>query len=59
VAALIKDATGATPEVVEGARSEFSVRVGDRVVAQKSMRGFPTDAEIVSAVRDALAGGGS
>jgi len=54
VAALIKDATGLEPVVVEGARSEFSIRVGDRVIAQKSSRGFPADDEILSAVRSAL-----
>jgi len=54
VSALIKDATGVEPEVVEGARSEFSVRVGDRIVAEKSRTGFPSDEEIVAAVRSAL-----
>jgi hypothetical protein len=54
VAALIKDATGVEPEVVEGARGEFSVRVGDRIVAQKSRTGFPSDDEVVRAVRAAL-----
>jgi hypothetical protein len=54
VAALIKAATGADPAVVEGARSEFSVRVGGHIVAQKSRAGFPTDDEVVQAVRAAL-----
>ena len=54
MAALIKDATGVEPEVVEGARGEFSVRVGDRIVAQKSRTGFPSDADIVRAVKSAL-----
>jgi hypothetical protein len=54
VAALIKDGTGVEPEVIEGARGEFSIRVGDRVVAQKSPRGFPTDGDIVGAVKAAL-----
>ena len=54
MAALIKDATGAEPEVVEGARGEFSIRAGDRVIAQKSPRGFPADADIVAAVHQAL-----
>lgn len=55
MAALITDGTGADVAVVEGARSEFSVRVGDRIVAQKSRTGFPADAEILDAVRKALA----
>jgi hypothetical protein len=54
VAALIKTATGLDPAVVEGVRSEFSVRVGDQVVAQKSRTGFPSDDEVVQAVRAAL-----
>jgi hypothetical protein len=54
VAAAIKDALGVDPDVVEGARSEFSVRVGDRIVAQKSRTGFPGEAEIIAAVRQAL-----
>lgn len=54
MAALIREATGVEPEVVEGARSEFSIRVGDRIVAQKSRTGFPNDADIVDAVHAAL-----
>jgi hypothetical protein len=54
VAALIKDATGVEPSVVEGARSEFSVRVGDRVVAEKTRTGFPSDEAIVDGIRAAL-----
>ena len=54
MAALIKDATGVEPDVVEGARSEFSIRVGDRVVAEKSRTGFPADADIIAAVRRAI-----
>jgi hypothetical protein len=56
VAALIEAATGVAPEVVEGARGEFSIRVDDRMVAQKSPRGFPADEAIVAAVRAALSG---
>ena len=54
MAALIKDATGVETDVVEGARGEFSIRVGDRVVAEKSRTGFPSDEEILSAVRRGL-----
>jgi hypothetical protein len=54
VAALIKAETGIDPAVVEGARSEFSVRVDDQSVAQKSRTGFPADDQIVQAVRAAL-----
>jgi hypothetical protein len=54
VAAAIKEATGVDVAVVEGGRGEFSVRVGDRVVAEKSPRGFPADSEIVSLVQGAI-----
>lgn len=54
MAALIEAATGVAPAVVEGARSEFSVRVGDHIVAQKSRTGFPSDDEVVKAVGAAL-----
>jgi hypothetical protein len=56
VAAVIKDATSVDVDVVEGGRGEFSVRVGDRIVAQKSPRGFPTDADVLAEVRAALEG---
>jgi hypothetical protein len=51
---MIREATSADVVVVEGGRGEFSVRVGDRVIAQKSPRGFPSDDEIVAGVRAAL-----
>jgi hypothetical protein len=51
---MVKEATSANVGVVEGARGEFSVRVGDRVVAQKGSRGFPSDDEIVAEVKAAL-----
>jgi hypothetical protein len=56
VAALIKNATGADVDVVEGGRGEFTVWVGDQVVVQKSSLGFPSDEDAVAAVRHALAG---
>ena len=56
MAALIKNATGADVDVVEGGRGEFTVWVGDQVVAQKSSLGFPSDEDAVAAVRQALAG---
>lgn len=54
MAALIQTSTGAEVDVVEGARGEFSVRVGDEIVARKDTRGFPQDEEIVAAVRRTL-----
>jgi len=53
VAALIKKKTGIDPEIVEGARGEFTVWVDDKRVAQKTADGFPTDEEAVAAVQQA------
>ena len=55
MAALIKNATGIEPEVVEGARGEFTVWVGDNRVAQKTGDGFPTDEEALAAVQRTIA----
>lgn len=57
MAALIHDETGVNPEVVEGARGEFTVWVGDEQVAQKGAAGFPSELEVLSAVRQALGRG--
>ena len=55
MAALIAQETGVTPELVEGGRSEFTIWVGDRQVAGKSLKGFPSDETVIRAVRAALA----
>ena len=55
MAALIEEATGIAPEVVEGSRGEFTVWVGGEVVARKDARGFPADGDIVAAVKAAAA----
>ena len=57
MAALIQRETGLEPELVEGARGEFTAWVGESKVAQKTAFGFPSDEEILSGVRSALAGG--
>ncbi len=56
MAALIKDALGVDTELVEGARGEFTVWVGDQRVAQKDEGGFPSDEDAVSAVKRAAGG---
>ena len=48
---MIADKTGVTPELVEGRRSEFTIWVGDREVAGKTLRGFPSDDAVLAAVR--------
>ena len=53
-----KPSQGEVLAVGPGGRDEagqlipIDVRVGDRVVAQKSPRGFPSDAEILAKVRE-------
>jgi hypothetical protein len=54
VAALIEQQTSVPPEILAGDRGEFTVWVGSRKVAQKDRSGFPDDAAIVAAVRQAL-----
>ena len=55
MAAYIKQEIGAEAEVVEGSRGEFTVWVGEERVAQKDLQGFPSDDEVLVAVRQALA----
>jgi len=57
VAALIESETGIESELVEGGRGEFTVWIGDRVVARKDASGFPSEKEILAAVKQALADG--
>ena len=54
MAALIKTEVGAEPELVEGGRGEFTVWVGDQVVAQKGWVRFPSDKKVLAAVRESL-----
>jgi hypothetical protein len=55
VAAVIKKATGIDAELVEGRRGEFSIWVGDTLVAEKDEAlGFPSEEEITGAVQQAL-----
>jgi hypothetical protein len=54
VAALIDDAFGVRAEMVEGARGEFSVWVDEERVAQKDGDDFPSDEDVLSAVRQRM-----
>ena len=54
MAALIARDTGVEPDVVEGARGEFSVKVGDQIVARKDARGFPGEDDVLTQVKLAL-----
>jgi len=57
VAALIKDELGIDSELIEGGRGEFTVWVGDQVVAKKDTEGFPSDEDALAAVRRAVTSG--
>jgi hypothetical protein len=54
VAELIKRELGIEPELVEGHRGEFTVWVGDQMVAKKGWIRFPADQRVLSAVQEAL-----
>jgi hypothetical protein len=54
VAALIKDDLGVESELVEGGRGEFTVWVGDEVVARKDANGFPSEEDALTAVKRAV-----
>lgn len=55
MAALIKQEAGADTDLEPGNRGEFSVWVDGKKVAQKDQGGFPADAQLLQAVRSALA----
>jgi len=51
VAAVIAQEIGIEPKLIEGGRGEFTVWIGDELVAQKGPHGFPSDDEILAAVQ--------
>ena len=55
MAAVIKAALGIEPELAEGGRGEFTVWVGDQVVAQKDSNGFPSEDDALAGVQRAMA----
>ena len=57
MAALIKDELGLDSELSEGGRGEFTVWVGDEVVAKKDTQGFPSDEDALAAVKQAVTHG--
>lgn len=56
MAELLKRELGVETKLVEGGRGEFTVWVGDEVVARKGWFGFPEDEKVLAAVREALKG---
>jgi hypothetical protein len=55
VAALLAKELGAQVETVPGKTGEFTVWVGDKLVARKGWLRFPSDQKVLEAVRAALA----
>ena len=53
-AAALKEELGLTAELIRGRGGIYVVRVGDRVVCRKDLSGFPTEDEVVEAVRTAM-----
>jgi len=51
---LIKKELGADVETTGGDPGEFTVWVGDKIVARKSWLRFPADQRVLEAVRAAL-----
>ena len=55
MADLLKKELNVETELIKGGRGEFTVSVGDEVVAKKGWLGFPSDEKVLAAVRAALA----
>jgi len=55
VAELLERELNVETKLIEGGRGEFTVWVGDEVVARKGWFGFPEDEKVLAAVREALA----
>ena len=54
MAALIKQDSGLDADLEPGGRGELSVWVDGRKIAEKTIRGFPADADVVTSVKTAL-----
>lgn len=52
---MIKQELGVEPELIEGDRGEFTVWVGEEVVARKGWLRLPAAEKVLEAVRRALA----
>lgn len=51
---MLRSELGSEVELIKGRGGIFDVRVDGRSVAKKTLDGFPTEEEIVAAVRAAL-----
>ena len=54
MAELLKKELNVETSLIAGGRGEFTVWVGDEVVAKKNWLGFPEDEKVLAAVREAL-----
>jgi hypothetical protein len=54
VADLLKKELDVETQLIAGDRGEFTVWVGDDVVARKGWLGFPDDQKVLAAVRNAI-----
>ena len=57
MAAVLEEDLGEEAELVEGNRGEFTVWVGEEQVAGKDAIGFPSEQDVLAAVRKALGPG--
>ena len=55
MAATLERELGVKADLVEGSLGEFTVSVGDKVVAKKGLIFFPPDKKVLATVRKALA----
>ena len=51
MAAVLEQELGIESELVEGKRGEFTVWLGDELIAQKDANGFPSEDDVLAAVR--------
>ena len=54
MAAPITQDSGAEADLEPGGRGELSVWVDGKKIAEKTMRGFPSDADVLKAVKTAM-----
>lgn len=55
MAAFLKEKLGIEVQIIEGDRGEFTVWVGEQMVAKKGWIRFPSNDKVLTAVREALA----
>lgn len=51
MAAVVKSETGIDAELIEGGRGEFTVWLDDELIARKDAAGFPSEDDVLAAVR--------